>query len=349
MELRRDAFGTGKDGEPVWLYRLANGRGVEIELVSWGATLVRWRAPDRDGRSGDVVLGFDALAPYLARHPHMGSTVGRCANRIGGARFALDGVEHRLTPNIAPHHLHGGTRGFHDVAWEAEELRSDRSVGVRFRYRSRDGEEGYPGNVEASATHVLDERGALTIDFSATTDRPTLVNLAHHSYFNLADGGATDVRDHELWLAADAYTPLGPGLIPTGEIAPVRGTPLDFTAPRRVGDRIDAVGDEPRGYDHNYVLRGARGTLRLVARVRDPRSGRVLEVGSTEPGLQLYTGNFLDGTLVGRGGARYCRHAGLCLETQTFPDSPHHAHFPQAVLRPGETYRHRVVYRVSAS
>jgi aldose 1-epimerase len=322
---------------------------VEIELISWGATLVRWCTPDRDGRAGDVVLGFDTLEPYLARHPHMGSTVGRCANRIANARFVLDGVPHRVTPNIAPHHLHGGVRGWSDVAWESEEIRGDGQVGVRFRYRSPDGEEGYPGNVDACATHVLDASGALTIDFSATTDRPTIVNLAHHSYFNLADAGASDVRDHELWLDADEYTPLGPGLIPTGEIAPVRGTPMDFTTPRRIGDRIDSVGADPTGYDHNYAVRGSRGTLRRVARVREPRSGRVLEVDTTEAGVQLYTGNFLDGSLTGRGGARYRKHAGLCLETQTFPDSPHHPHFPQAVLRPGEAYRHRVVYRVLVS
>ncbi len=346
MQVRRDPFGTGKDGSTVWRFTLANGRGVEIELISWGATLVRWRAPDRDGRSGDVVLGFDALDSYLARHPHIGSTVGRCANRIGDARFALDGVEHRVTPNAAPHHLHGGARGFHDVAWQAEEIERDGGVGVRFRYRSRDGEEGYPGNLEATATHTLDASGALAIDYHAVTDRPTLVNLAHHSYWNLADGGASDVRDHELWLDADAFTPLGPGLIPTGEIAPVRATPMDFTRPRRIGDRLDLVGRDPRGYDHNSALRGPRGTLRLVARVREPQTGRVLEVETTEAGVQLYTGSFLDGTLVGRGGLRYRQYAGLCLETQAFPDSPNHPHFPQAVLRPGETYGHRAVYRV---
>jgi aldose 1-epimerase len=348
MKLRRDPFGTGKDGSSVHRFVLANGRGVEVELISWGATLVRWRAPDRDGRAGDVVLGFDALETYLAPHPHLGSTVGRCANRIGGARFALDGVEHRLTPNVPPHHLHGGVRGFHDVAWRAEEVRADDRVGVRFRYGSPDGEEGYPGSVDAAATHTLDASGALAIEYEAVTDRPTIVNLSHHSYWNLGDGGASEVLDHELWLDADAYTPLGPGLIPTGEIAPVRGTPMDFTTPRRIGDRIALVGTDPRGYDHNYALRGARGTLRRVARVREPRSGRVLEVDTTEAGLQVYTGNFLDGTLVGRSGTRYRKHAGLCLETQTFPDSPNHPNFPPAVLRPGETYRHRVVYRVFA-
>ncbi len=346
MRLESHAVGIGKDGTPVERFELANERGVEVALISWGATLVRMRAPDRRGRMADVALGSDALAFYLRPHPHLGSTTGRYANRIAGARFTLDGVEHRLAANVAPNHLHGGPRGFHDQAWRGEALRGDGFVAVRFSRRSPDGEEGYPGNLDVAATYALDEAGALSVEFEATTDRPTLVNLAQHAYWNLRDPGASDVLGHQLWIDATRYTVVDHAFIPTGELRSVRGTPLDFTLPCRIGARIAALDGQPGGYDHNYALEAGGGTLRRIARVVEPESGRTLEVATTQPGMQLYTGNFLDGTLIGRGGIAYHQRAGLCLETQHFPDSPHHPEFPSTVLRPGERYAHRTVYRM---
>ncbi len=346
MRVEQRPFGVGKDGSPVERVLLASARGVEVELCSWGATVIRVRAPDRAGRVGDVALGSDDLAFYLAPHPHMGSTVGRYANRIAGARFAIDGVEYPVAANVAPNHLHGGPRGFHDQPWRTEILRGERFAAARFRRRSADGEEGYPGNLDVAATYTLDESGALSVDFHATTDRPTIVNLAQHAYWNLRDGGASDVLEHRVWIGASRYTVVDSAFIPTGELAPVRGTPLDFSEPRAIGERISQIPGEPGGYDHNYALDRSDASLLLVARVVDPASGRTLEVTTTQPGMQLYTGNFLDGSLVGRGGVPYRKRSGFCLETQHFPDSPHHPGFPSTLLRPGQTYAHRVVYRL---
>lgn len=346
MRLERRPFGLGKDGSVVERVTLASTRGVEVELCSWGATVIRVRAPDRAGVVGDVALGSDDLAFYLAPHPHMGSTTGRYANRIAGARFELDGVEHRLAANMAPNHLHGGPRGFHDQPWRTEILRGERFAAARFRRRSPDGEEGYPGNLDVVATYTLDEDGALSVDFHATTDRATVVNLAQHAYWNLRDGGASDVLGHRVWIGASRYTAVNGAFIPSGELAPVRGTPLDFTTPHAIGARIAQISGEPGGYDHNYAIDRRDASLLVMARVLEPESGRTLEVSTTQPGVQFYTGNFLDGSLVGRGGVAYRKRAGFCLETQHFPDSPHHPAFPSTVLRPGQTYAHRAVYRL---
>ena len=346
LRLERSRFGTLRDGTAVERFVLANAAGTSAELTSYGASLVRLLARDRAGRLGDVVLGFDSLAPYLAKHPHLGGTIGRYANRIAGGRFPLDGREVVLAKNQPPHHLHGGVVGFDRVVWRADEIGERDRVGVRFSHRSPDGDEGYPGRLEVAVTYALGADDALRIDFAASADAPSVVNLTHHSYWNLRDGGASEILDHELFVNARAYTPVDRSGVPTGAIEPVAGTPLDFRSPRRIGERIAALAEARGGYDHNFVLDRAPAAAgpALAARLRDPPSGRVLEVHTTQPGLQLYAGNFLDGSLVGRGGARYRRHHGLCLETQHFPDSPNHPHFPTTRLAPGELYRHTIVY-----
>jgi aldose 1-epimerase len=345
MPVRRAEFGPTPEGVGIAAFVLEDGNGLSATVVEFGATLTSLRAPDRDGAAGEVVLGLDDLAGYLGPHPHLGGIVGRHANRIGGARFRLDGALYRLTANEGANHLHGGRRGFDRRIWRGETLDTAAGPALRLRYRSPDGEEGYPGVLDATVTYTLCGRGGLRIDLEAVTDRPTVVNLSHHGYFNLTDAGVSPVLDHELWIGAAGVTALGPGRIPTGEIAAVSGTALDFRTPRRLGDRIAELPAEAGGYDHNYVLDGYDGTLRRVARLFAPATGRVLEVETTQPGLQLYTGNHL--ALVGRGGARYGRHHAVCLETQHFPDSPNHPQFPSTRLAPGERYRETVVYRFS--
>jgi aldose 1-epimerase len=346
LRIERSRFGALPDGTAVERFVLANAAGTTVELISWGASLVRLLAPDRTGRPGDVVLGFDSLEPYLAEHPHLGGTIGRYANRIARGRFSLDGREVVLATNQPPHHLHGGVVGFDRVVWRADEIRERDRVGVRFSHQSPDGDEGYPGRLDVVVAYRLGADGALRIDFEARAGAPTVVNLTHHSYWNLNDGGASEILDHELFVNASAWTPVDREGIPTGAIEPVAGTPLDFRSSRRLGERIAALGSARGGYDHNLVLDRAPAASgpALAARLRDPASGRVLEVHTTQPGLQLYAGNFLDGSLAGRGGARYRRHHGLCLETQHFPDSPNHPHFPTTRLAPGELYQHTTVY-----
>jgi aldose 1-epimerase len=335
----RREFGATPDGTPVFEYRLAGG-GLEARLCDFGATLVSLLAPDRSGRPGEVTLGFDDLAGYLDARPYIGATVGRCASRISGARFRLDGREFRLAANEGPNHLHGGRIGFDRRVWRVEEVTEDRAI---LALTSPDGEEGYPGALEVRASFALGPGPELRIDWHATTDAPTVVNLTCHAYFNLRDGGTSDVLDHRLRIDASRYTPVDGAGIPTGEIAPVEGTPFDFRAETRIGARIDRVGGRG-GYDHNFALDG-RG-LRRAARLTEPRSGRALEVHTTQPAVLLYTGNSLDG-VPGRGGVRYERRHGLCLETQHFPDSPNHPEFPSTVLRPGEAYDETVIYRFS--
>jgi aldose 1-epimerase len=319
--------------------------GVEVHLLAWGATVQRLLAPDREGRAGDVVLGFDDPARYRGDHPHLGCVVGRSANRIAHGRAVVDGRELALTRNLGGvHHLHGGAAGLHHVEWEAEPCQG----GVRFGRSSPDGEEGYPGNARFEVVYRLDDQGALSIEYGAESDAPTPVNLSQHAYFHLGDGGASPIAEHWLEIAADTFTPTDADFIPTGELAPVAGTALDFRRPRRVGDGLAATGLEPPGYDHDFVLRG--GVRRaddpaFAARLVEPASGRSLEVWTTQPGLQLYTGNHLDGSLVGRGGVAYRRWHGLCLESQHLPDAPNHPGFPTTVLRPGERYAHTTVWR----
>ena len=344
-------FGRLPDGTEVRLYTLANAGGMRVAITNYGGIVTSLLAPDSAGRTADVVLGYDSLADYVRGSPYFGAIVGRYANRIARARFALDGTTYALAPNDHGNSLHGGVRGFDKVVWRAEPFSDSTRAGVRLRYASADGEEGYPGRLDVTVTYALTGSNELWIEYRATTDKPTVLNLSHHGYFNLAGHAAGDILGHELTLAAARFTPVDSLLIPTGELRDVAGTPLDFRTPVAIGARIGADDRQLRfglGYDHNWVLDGPAGTLRLAARVRDPRSGRTMEVLTTEPGIQFYSGNFLDGSNVGKGGAPYRHRAGFCLETQHFPDSPNHPDFPSTVLRPGDEYRSTTVYRFSA-
>lgn len=339
-------FGKTPEGEPVELVTLKNANGVEVGISTYGAAIVFIRTPDRNGRMGDIVLGFEDGAGYLDNGPFLGVLVGRYANRIANGRFSLDGQAYTLATNNAPNHLHGGVKGFDKVLWTSEPHRGP-DLTARLRYRSADGEEGYPGNLDVAVEYTLTQQDELEIRYTATTDRATVVNLSNHSYFNLA--GTGDVLSHQMQIHADRFTPVSSTLIPTGELAPVAGTPFDFRRPEAIGSRIDADDEQIRfggGYDHNYVLNtvGAPSQPAVAARVVDPSSGRTLEVRTSEPGVQFYTGNFLDGSVVGKGGVAYARRSGFCLETQHFPDSPNQPSFPSTVLRPGERYESTTVY-----
>ncbi len=344
MEIQRQEFGQQPDGQMVDLYVLTNGNGLEARIMTYGATLVSLKVPDNDGNLADITLGCDSLEGYLEASPYFGATVGRYANRIAKGKFTLNGVEYTLATNNGENHLHGGIKGFDKVLWQAGTVRQEDGVGVKFVYLSKDGEEGYPGNLNCTVTYMLTDKDELKISYEAKTDKPTLVNLTHHSYFNLAGQGNGDILGHELMVNADQYTPVDAGLIPTGEIRDVAGTPMDFTTPHTIGERIAQV---EGGYDHNFVLRGGGGEIVLAARVYEPQSGRVMEVYTTEPGIQFYSGNFLDGSITGKDGKVYYQYYGFCLEPQHFPDSPNKPNFPSAILRPGETYQTQTVFRFS--
>jgi aldose 1-epimerase len=349
--IEKCAWGKAEDGQTAHLYTLTNKNGMTMRVTNFGGIVVSLTAPDRDGKYADVVLGYDRLEDYLEDTRHFGCVVGRCANRIGGGKFSLDGQTYELTVNRPPNHLHGGLRAFDRVFWNAEGIVRDGAVGLKFHYVSKDGEEGYPGNLDVTVYYWLTETNELRIEYSATTDKPTPVNLTNHSYFNLAGAGSGDILGHELMLAADRFTPVDAALIPTGELRQVAGTPFDFTKPTAIGARVDEDDQQLKyggGYDHNFVFSRWDGKLRRVATVHEPKSGRFMEVLTTEPGVQFYCGNFLDGSDVGKGGKPYERRSGFCLETQHFPDSPNKPQFPSCILRPGEEYRHVTVYRFSA-
>jgi aldose 1-epimerase len=344
--IEQQVFGEIPDGRNVKLYTLTNEHGLEARIMNYGGTLVSLRAPDRNGVHADVVLGFDEFAPYLAQHPYFGSLIGRYANRIAGASFAIGGRTYRLSANDGRNHLHGGRNGFDKILWDAEPAESAEGPQLVLSHFSRAGEEGYPGNLTVRVTYTLTAQNELRLDYSASTDQTTVINLTHHSYFNLA--GAGTIHDHLLRLAAERYLPVDPELIPLGEQRSVRGTPFDFTVPRSIGSRISS--DEGQlqlacGYDHCWVLTDQSGACAFAAELFDPMSGRALTVFTTQPGIQVYSGNFLDGSVQGKQGRGYQRHSGLCLETQHFPDSPNQPSFPTAMLRPGETYREMTVYR----
>lgn len=344
-----EAFGLTAGGAAVERFTLRNAQGMTAKIITFGATVTELWAPDRDGNLDDVVLGFDHLAPYETQSPYFGCTVGRVAFRIAGARFLLDGKEHRLTRNAGAHHLHGGAQGFSHVVWKAEPLRTgEATAAVRLTHRSPDGDQGYPGNLDASVTFTLTDQNALRIDYQATSDRATPVNLTNHSYFNLGGAASGDVLGHVLRLAADRYTPTDQAMTPTGQIVPVHGTPFDFSRPTAIGARIGQTA-AAAGYDLSYLLNQPGDLSACAATVVEPTRGRVMEVYTTQPAIILYTGNALDGTLQGKQGARYGKHAGLCLETGHLPDSVHHPHFPSVILRPGQTYRHTCVYRFTAA
>ncbi len=330
------------------LYTLTNASGMQMRVCDFGCIIVSLTAPDRSGAFADVVLGYDRPEDYVPDECHFGGMVGRYGNRIAGAKFTLDGTTYRLAANRAPNHLHGGNVGFDKVLWQAKELSVAGRVGLRLRYRSPDGEEGYPGNLNATVCYWLTDDNELRIECSATTDKATPINLTNHSYFNLAGAGHGDILAHELMLTADRFVPVDEALIPTGELRPVEGTPFDFRQATPIGARIDADDQQIKrgpGYDHTFVFPHWDGRLRPVGTLRDPPSGRYLEILTTEPGVQLYTGNFLDGTALGKGGKPYARRFGVCLETQHFPDSPNRPQFPSCILRPGEEYRHVTAYR----
>jgi aldose 1-epimerase len=338
-------------GKPVEIYTLKNAGGVEAAITNYGGIVVSLKTPDRSGKFADVVLGFDSLDGYLKEHPYLGAIIGRYGNRIAKGRFKLNGVEYKLATNNGANALHGGLKGFDKVVWTAKEVSSPDSPALELTYVSKDGEEGYPGNLTATVRYTLTNKNELRIDYTATTDKDTVVNLTNHSYFNLAGEGAGDILGHQIMIDADRFTPVDEGLIPTGELKPVAGTPFDFRKPHAIGERIDAADEQIRrgkGYDHNFVLNGNMGTMRLAARVVEPKSGRVMEVSTTEPGVQFYTGNFLDGSVKGKGGKAYNFRYGFCLETQHFPDSPNQPKFPSTVLKPGQTYKSTTVYRFTA-
>jgi aldose 1-epimerase len=347
MSITSQPFGETAEGTPIECYTLTNAHGLEAAIMTYGGTLLALRVPDRAGTFGDIVLGFDTLTPYLADHPFFGALVGRFCNRIAGAQFTLNGTTYPLAHNDGANHLHGGPHGFHRAIWRASERRSDEGPSLELRYLSRDGEEGYPGNLSVTVTYTLTDQNALRIDYMATTDRDTVVNLTNHAYFNLAGG---DILSHELQLDSTRFLPIDATLIPIGELRPVQDTPMDFTTSTVIGERISADDEQVRcgqGYDHTWVLDKPAGVLGHAARVYAPESGRVLDVSTTAPGIQFYSGNMLDGSLAGKGGTIYARNSGLCLETQHFPDSPNQPQFPSTVLRPGETYRQTTIFEFS--
>jgi aldose 1-epimerase len=346
----RAPFGA-VDGKEVFLYTLRNKSGMEARITNYGGILVSLLVPDRSGKPGDVVLGYDSLSSYLKATPYFGAIVGRYGNRIGKARFTLDGKDYVLNANDGPNTLHGGLKGFDKVVWDADGDAPATQPSLTLSYLSKDGEEGYPGSLKATVVYTLTDSNELRIDYAASTDKPTVLNLTHHSYFNLAGAGSGDILSHELMLNADKFTPIDSGLITTGELKPVGGTPMDFRTVAAIGSRIDARDDQlrfGRGYDHNWVLNRSGEGLSLAARVSEKTSGRVMEVWTTEPGVQFYCGNFLDGTNIGKGGKAYAYRTGLCLETQHFPDSPNKPAFPSTVLRPGENFKSTTVYKFSA-
>jgi aldose 1-epimerase len=347
----RAPYGRMPDGAAVDVYTLTNANGMEVRAITYGAFVVSLRVPDRQGQLDDVVLGFDTLEGYLKSGSHMGSVIGRYGNRIANAKFTLDGKTYALAANDGVNHIHGGVKGFDRYVWAAKEVRRGGDVGVAFTLVSPDGDEGYPGRLATTVTYTLTRRNELVVDYSATTDKPTLVNLTQHSYFNLAGQANGDILDHELTIHAGRYTPVVAGLIPTGELASLDGSPLDFRKAARIGARIDQ--DDPqlqlgRGYDHNYVIDRKGPGLVPAARVADPKSGRVMEVRTTEPGIQLYTGNWL-GEETGKGGRVYPKRSGFCLETQHYPDSPNRPEFPSTVVRPGHAYRSQTVFAFSVA
>jgi aldose 1-epimerase len=348
--VKKAGFGRTADGQDVDIYTLTNRRGAEAGIITYGGAVVSLKVRDRRGRLDDVVLGFDTIEEYQKQTSYIGALIGRYGNRIAKGRFKLDGVEYQLAANNPPNHLHGGVRGFDKIVWKARPLPIRGGAALELTYLSHDGEEGYPGNLSVRVVYTLTDRNELRIDYSATTDKATVVNLTQHNYYNLAGAGSGDILNHRLTINASRFTPTDATAITTGELRSVRGTPFDFTRPTAVGARINQDDEQIKfgnGYDHNFVINGRMGVLRKAAEVYEPTTGRVMEVWTTEPGVQLYTGNYLDGT-PGKGGKPYPRRSALCLETQHYPDSPNKPNFPSTVLRKGSRYRTTTVYKFSA-
>jgi aldose 1-epimerase len=347
-KMQKQAYGKTEDGQPVDLYTLTNKNGMEAVITNYGGTLISLKVPDRNGRLDNVVLGYEKLSDYENGSSFFGGTIGRYGNRIAHGKFMLDGVTYTLAKNNGENHLHGGVKGFNKRVWTAKDVSGSAGQALELTYLSKDGEEGYPGNLSVKVVYSLTNQNELKIDYSASTDKDSVVNLTNHSYFNLAGQGNGDILDHQLMIRADRFNPVDGTLIPTGELPSVKGTPFDFTQATAIGARINQDDEQlkfGKGYDHNWVLNGGKGT---VAQLYDPKSGRLLEISTTEPGIQFYSGNFLDGTIHGTAGKVYNLRSGLCLETQHFPDSPNHRNFPSTVLKPGQRYRSTTVYKFSA-
>jgi aldose 1-epimerase len=348
-KIEKRPFGKLSDGTVVDLYTLTNQNGMEVAISNFGGAVVALRIPDRASRMADIVLGYDDPQGYADNSVYLGTLIGRYANRIAKGRFRLHGVEYRLAQNNGVNHLHGGVRGFHKVIWQARELHRPDGVALRLSYLSKDGEEGYPGNLRVTVTYVLTDTNKLGIEYAATTDKETIVNLTNHSYFNLAGAGAGDILQHEVRINADRFTPVDETSIPTGELKLVKGTPFDFTRGMTIGSRIDEQDPQlliGKGYDHNFVLNKKGRELSLAAEVYEPVSGRSMEMWTTEPGVQFYTGNFLD-KVSGKAGQVYRQHAGFCLEAQHFPDSPNKPSFASPVLKPNQRYSQTTIYEFS--
>mgnify|MGYP003657127345 FL=1 len=357
--IQTSVFGHLPDGRQVDVYQFTNSNGVELRVINYGGIIVSLKTPNVAGEFDDIVLGFDSLEAYLSdeyrqANPYFGAIIGRYGNRIAGGQFSLEGESYSLATNDGSNHLHGGDQGFDKVLWQAEPFENDAGTGLVLRYTSEDGEEGYPGKLETEVTYTLTDNDELMVDYRAVTDKATPVNLTQHSYFNLKGEGSDSILDHQLMINASAFTPVNESLIPTGEIRSVEGTPFDFTQATAIGERIEQDNEQldfGGGYDHNFVLNreeAAQGELVLAAKVWEPQSGRMLEVSTTEPGIQFYSGNFLDGSLTGKQGQAYEHRSGFALETQHYPDSPNQEAFPSTILEPDETYRSRTVYRFSA-
>lgn len=352
IRVQKKPFGNTADGTPVDIITLRNGKGIEMTVLTYGGIIMSLKTPDRNGVADDIVMGYDTVAGYEANSPYFGSLIGRVGNRIGKGTFTLDGKTYTLATNNSPNHLHGGIKGWDKVVWKAGDPFQDRTgTGIRLEYTSADGEEGYPGTVTAHVVYTLTPENTLVVDYHATTDKPTVINMTQHSYFNLGGTRTTDILGHEVMLNADRYTPVDATLIPTGELATVAGTPFDFRTATAIGARINDTNTQleyGKGYDHNWVLTRSGEGLQLAARVHEPTTGRTLEISTTEPGIQFYTGNFLDGTITGKSGRVYPHRSGFCLETQHFPDSPNKPAFPSIELRPGGEYKSQTVFKFGA-
>jgi aldose 1-epimerase len=344
--VRKSSFGKTPDGTPVEIYTLRNSSGMEATIMTYGGIVTSLKVPDRNGKFGDVVLGYDNLGGYLTNSPYFGALIGRYGNRIAKGKFTLDGQTYTLATNNVPNHLHGGLKGFDKVVWTAKPVETFYGPGLELTYLSKDGEEGYPGNLSVTAIYTVTEKNELLLQYTATTDKDTVCNLTHHSYFNLRGSG--DILDHVVQINADKFTPVDSTLIPTGELKLVAETPFDFREPVAIGARIGDDNEQLKfgtGYDHNWVLNKQPGEVSLAARVYEPTTGRVMEVFTSEPGLQFYTGNFLDGTITGKRGQTYKFRDAFCMEAQHFPDSPNHPDFPTTELKPGETYKNTIAYK----
>ena len=342
--VKTEAYGTLPDGGKVTQYTLKNANGISVSIINYGGILTQVNVPDRNGKAANVTLGFDSLDGYLGPDPYFGALVGRYGNRIAKGQFTLDGKTYKLATNNGANHLHGGKVGFNDRLWQAEPTTVDGAPALKVTYVSENGEEGYPGELTSEVVYSLNDKNELKIDYTATTTAATPINLTNHAYWNLAGEGSGTILDHVLTLNCDKYLPVDDTLIPTGELKSVKGTPMDFTSPHKIGERIAQTGGDPVGYDHCYVVNGKPGALRPAAKVVDEKSGRVMEVSTTEPGIQFYSGNFLDGSEANGG---YPKNGGMCLEAQVFPNSPNMPSFPNSILRPGDTYRQTTVHKFS--